>query len=89
MPASPAWEDALAVATERDRAHALLNRCRQDSLPAAETVAYLDGSPGHGLHEIAAREHADLLAVGSSHRGLVGPILIGDDTLAVLDRARW
>jgi nucleotide-binding universal stress UspA family protein len=77
----------LAVATERDRAHALLNRCRQDNLPAAETVACFDGSPGPGLHEIAAREHADLLVVGSSHRGLVGRILIGDDTLAALDRA--
>lgn len=77
----------LAVATERDRAHALLDRCRQDSSRAAETVAWFDGSPGCGLHEIAAREHADLLAVGSSHRGLVGRILMGDDALAVLDRA--
>lgn len=77
----------LAIATQRDHAHALLNRCQQDSLPAAETVACSDGSPGRGLHELAAREHADLLAVGSSHRGLVGRILMGDDTLAVLDRA--
>ena len=77
----------LAVATERDRAHALLDRCRQDSSLPAETVAWFDGSPGRGLHEIATREHADLLAVGSSHRGLVGRILMGDDTMAVLDRA--
>ena len=77
----------LAIATQRDHAHTLLNRCRQDSLPEAETVACFDGSPGHGLHEIAAREHADLLAVGSSRRGLVGRILMGDDTVAVLDRA--
>jgi hypothetical protein len=38
----------LAVATQRDHAHTLLNRCRQDSLPEAETVACFDGSPGHG-----------------------------------------
>jgi nucleotide-binding universal stress UspA family protein len=77
----------LAVATERDRAHALLDRCRQDSSLPAGTVAWFDGSPGHGLHEIATREHSDLLAVGSSHRGLVGRLLMGDDTMAVLDRA--
>ena len=76
-----------AFESQRDSSQALLNRCREGSVPAAQTIACFDGPPGHGLHEIAAREHADLLAIGSSHRGPAGRILIGDDTRAVLDRA--
>ena len=34
-------------------------------------------SAAHGLHELAERESADLIVVGSSHRGALGRILAG------------
>jgi nucleotide-binding universal stress UspA family protein len=47
----------------------------------------LDSCPGRGLHKLAEHERADLLVVGSSHRGGVGRVLLGDDTLAALHGA--
>jgi len=44
-------------------------------------------SPGRGLHIAAEEDKADLLVVGSSHMGLLGRVLIGDDTRAALDGA--
>jgi nucleotide-binding universal stress UspA family protein len=49
----------------------------------AETVAVAaDGSPAHALHDLAEREHASLLVIGSSRRGQLGRVLPG----AVTDR---
>jgi nucleotide-binding universal stress UspA family protein len=49
----------------------------------AETVALpADGSPAHALHDLAEREHASLLVIGSSKRGQLGRVLPG----AVTDR---
>ena len=42
---------------------------------------------GRGLHELAEATGADLLVVGSSRRGLLGRVLIGDDTRAALNGA--
>jgi nucleotide-binding universal stress UspA family protein len=53
--------DAIALAAQRRVAGG-----------QAETVVRLDGPPGRGLHQIAEHEHADLLVVGSSHRGALG-----------------
>jgi nucleotide-binding universal stress UspA family protein len=48
-----------------------------------ETVALpADGSPAHALHDLAEREHASLLVIGSSQRGQFGRVLPG----AVTDR---
>jgi len=44
-------------------------------------------SPGRGLHELCELSEADLLVVGSSRRGLVGRVLLGDDTHAALNGA--
>lgn len=72
-----------------DRRHAekLVITQRQVMGVEAKTVVHLDGPPGRGLHQIAEREHADLLVVGSSHRGPLGRVLVGDDTQAALNRA--
>jgi len=40
-----------------------------------------------GLHELCEVTGADLLAVGSSRRGLLGRVLLGDDMQAALDGA--
>jgi nucleotide-binding universal stress UspA family protein len=42
---------------------------------------------GRGLHELAEVERADLLVLGSSHKSLLGRVLIGDDTHAALNGA--
>jgi nucleotide-binding universal stress UspA family protein len=44
-------------------------------------------SIGRGLHELCELVEADLLVVGSSHRGLIGRVLIGDHTRAALNGA--
>jgi nucleotide-binding universal stress UspA family protein len=49
-------------------------------VPAGQSV-------GRGLHEAALEQGADLIVVGSSHRGLLGRILAGDDVLATLRSA--
>jgi len=44
-------------------------------------------SAGRGLHQMAEGMHADLVVVGSTRRGTIGRILIGDDTRATLNDA--
>jgi nucleotide-binding universal stress UspA family protein len=44
-------------------------------------------SVGRGLHVLAETEGADLIVVGSSRRGVVGRVLLGDDTRAALNGA--
>jgi nucleotide-binding universal stress UspA family protein len=41
-----------------------------------------------GLHRAVADHHADLLVLGSTRRGLVGRVLLGDDAAGTLDRAK-
>lgn len=44
-------------------------------------------SPGRGLHVLAESLRADLLVVGSTRRGYLGRVLIGDDTREALNGA--
>jgi nucleotide-binding universal stress UspA family protein len=44
-------------------------------------------SPGRGLHDLAEAMQADLLVVGSTRRGTLGRVLIGDDPRAALEGA--
>jgi nucleotide-binding universal stress UspA family protein len=77
----------LAIAAARDDARALLTRERRAASLEAETVARYHGAPGRALHEIAEHESADLLVVGSRHRGRIGRVLMGDDTIDALNGA--
>ncbi|MGA2929434.1 MAG: universal stress protein, partial [Solirubrobacteraceae bacterium] len=43
-------------------------------------------TPARGLHRLARSSSADLLVVGSSRRGMIGRLMLGDDTRATLDR---
>jgi len=71
---------------------------RAKALELLETVAKQAGveahlrwhesySVGRGLHELCEVINADLLVVGSSRRGLLGRVLIGDDTRDALNGA--
>lgn len=73
-----AWSgDALAA----------LESLRDDAGIDGELFALPDASVGRGLRRAAEDRHADLIVVGSSHRGRVGRILLGDDSRAVLHGA--
>ena len=75
------------TAAERERARELLEKERSDAHVAARLRGRAASSPGRGLHELCESIDADLLVVGSSRRGLVGRVLIGDDTRAALNGA--
>src|SRR3954465_956427 len=69
------------------RAEALLEAVREETGVEADLRWYGSSSVGRGLHELCETTGADLLVVGSSRRGLLGRVLIGDDTGAALNGA--
>lgn len=81
--AARAGEDASA----RERAVALLERAREEAGVRAQLRWRGSASVGRGLHELCELVGGDLLVVGSSRRGLLGRVLIGDDTRAALNGA--
>jgi nucleotide-binding universal stress UspA family protein len=72
---------------ERTRGAELLDAVRQAAGVEAETRVFGSASVGSGLHQIADSTGADLLVVGSSRRGLIGRVLLGDDTREALNGA--
>ncbi|HEX7609651.1 MAG TPA: universal stress protein, partial [Solirubrobacteraceae bacterium] len=53
----------------------------------AELVAVEDATPGGGLHRRAEEQGADLIVVGSCSHGVIGRVMLGDDTRAALNGA--
>jgi nucleotide-binding universal stress UspA family protein len=78
----PAYE-----APEAERAEALLKTVREEAGVEAHLRWRGSSSVGRGLHELCELIGADLVTVGSSRRGLLGRVLIGDDTSAALNGA--
>ncbi len=74
-------------AAEYVRARDLLNAARDEAGVRAELRWSACTSPGRGLHELAESLRSDLLVVGASERGLLGRVMVGDDTRAALDGA--
>jgi nucleotide-binding universal stress UspA family protein len=74
-------EDMRADASEE------LARIVADSGVAARRLIVGDTSPARALHHAAEEEEADLLVVGSTHRGQVGRVLVGGVTAGVLHHA--
>lgn len=77
----------------RDDALQLLGSARDRSLTDesgldVELRYVSSGSVGRGLHELAEETGADLIVLGSSRRGLLGRVLLGDDTRAALNGAQ-
>jgi len=77
---------AFAVA-EGERSRELLASVR--AAEGIEASLVWTGSPsvGRGLHELAERQGADLVVVGSSGRGLLGRVAVGDHTRDALNGA--
>jgi nucleotide-binding universal stress UspA family protein len=78
---------AEVEAAERARTHALQDAARDEPRSDSELRTVFAPSVGRGLHELADAERADLLVVGSCRRGLVGRVMIGDDTSDALNGA--
>ena len=72
---------------ERELAQELLETAAREEAIDAELRCHGSSSVGHGLHDLAETSGADLLVVGSSRRGVVGRVLLGDDTRAALNGA--
>jgi nucleotide-binding universal stress UspA family protein len=77
----------LYEADERARTLRQLEEVARDAQIHAQVKYVLSSSTGRGLHELAEREGADLLVVGSSRRGLLGRVLLGDETRDALNGA--
>jgi nucleotide-binding universal stress UspA family protein len=82
-----AGEAAGEAAQERDSSRELLERERAAASVDAEIVSVIATSAGRGLHEQALEIGADLLVVGSCSRGVLGRVMLGDDTRATIDGA--
>lgn len=82
----PPGSGGLFLEDQRTEARAFLARER-DRWPGATTVCAAASTVGRGLHELAAHRRADLLVVGSTHRGIPGKVLVGDDTRAAFNGA--
>lgn len=80
------WPGAHADwdAGDRGRARELLDAARSRAGVSAELRWTGASSVGRGLHELAERHQIELLVVGSSRRGILGRVLLGDHTQAAL-----
>jgi nucleotide-binding universal stress UspA family protein len=78
---------SLAVFAGRTEAVELLERERDSASLDAQLVVLPEHRVGRGLHVLADRLRADLLVLGSTNHGLMGRVLIGDDTRAALSGA--
>lgn len=70
-----------------EHARQLLEQAREPADVVANIRWRRSSSAGRGLHELAEISDADLLVVGSSRRGMLGRVLLGDDTRAALNGA--
>jgi nucleotide-binding universal stress UspA family protein len=77
----PPGSGGIFLDDQRSEAQAFLARER-DRWPGATTVCASASTVGRGLHELAADRGADLIVVGSTHRGIPGKVFIGDNTRA-------
>ncbi len=74
-------------AQDRAWGQELLEKVAGDTSAAVVLRLHRSPSVGRGLHEITEEIGADLLVVGSSRRGLLGRVFLGDDTRAALNGA--
>lgn len=82
-----AHDDGADNGDARSTGLAILERARANSWPQADTICVRDPRPGKALHQIARQRTADLVVVGSCHHGVVGRVLLGDDTRAAFNGA--
>jgi len=79
--------DSRTVADDRERARELLEQAAKRAALQPRLRWRSSESVGRGLHELCETVGADLLVVGSSRHGLLGRVLLGDDTQGSFDGA--
>ena len=71
--------------------HAASQKLLEDERDAIELpvtlISIVGSNPGRELHRQAEEQGADLIAVGSSRRGYIGRVMLGDDTRGALNGA--
>ncbi|MBV9050347.1 MAG: universal stress protein [Solirubrobacterales bacterium] len=87
LPTAVGRAAALALPSEVEAAEQLLDREAALADLLAEPAAIQDSSVGRGLHRLAEQRGAELLVVGSCHRGMLGRVFLGDDTSRALNGA--
>lgn len=77
------------VASSAEEGQAILARAREElgDPPYARYEVTAGGHPSDVLHRFAERERADLIVIGSSHRGTLGRVLLGSVATATLRHA--
>jgi len=70
-----------------EHSRTLLEEERRRAGINAQLASVAADTPGHGLHQRAEDQRADLLVVGSCRRGRLGRAMLGDDTRAALNGA--
>ena len=83
----PALAGSPAVEEERESTRVALERELADMGTTVRTHVVGDTSPARALHRMAERERADVLVVGSAHRGAIGRVVVGDVALGSLHRS--
>jgi nucleotide-binding universal stress UspA family protein len=78
--------DPLLSADHRLRAHRVLHDVSASS-GIDSVLRSTATSVGRGLHELVERERADLLVMGSTRQGLIGQVLISNDTRDAINGA--
>jgi len=78
---------ALSLPLQIEAAERMVGLAAKDSGLAAKPSVVYESSVPRGLHALAEKGRADLLVVGSCHRGLLGRTILGDDTRRVLSGA--
>jgi nucleotide-binding universal stress UspA family protein len=74
-------------ALAREEAQTLLEGQLAEAGVPARAIATAETSPGRGLHRIADGLEADLIVIGSPHRGPLGRVVAGDTARAVIQGA--
>lgn len=88
-PPSPHTSIPAVASTAHSDSLQLLQRERDEGEVEveAELIPFSASSPGRGLHTLAEQRSADLIVVGSCSRGLIGRVMLGDDTKGALNGA--
>lgn len=87
VPTAAGRAGALALPLQLEAAEQLVGAEARRYGLMAEPAAIYGSSVARGLHQLAEERRADLLILGSCHRGLLSRTLLGSDTRAALDDA--
>jgi nucleotide-binding universal stress UspA family protein len=78
---------ALALGGGRQKSEELLAVEADASAGPVHLMSFAASSVGRGLHDAADRSRAELIVVGSSHRGTLGRVFLGENTSRALSGA--